>query len=442
MDQILAKASNQAISFAIRSGITLASGYAIKTVSTFLDKIPESAQRRIALKRTKLNTKIAIISVTIDLIRLSAARGNTVLESSLALIDDLDRQFTEFDASIDAITRGLNRGNEKESIVRVESVMDDLIAEINDAIPVLNLSLLSSGVNLHGGGVSLRHVSPGRLLQASNYVVNRALGGIVGPVFDLVTYTVFYNPSRMKYVDDGGADELSCITWKETYARSSVRIVDGGGDGAGNNFRYSLEIEEDFSDGRYHDDTDKPGLKSYDLQTVQSMFFTASGKLLRIEGRNSPVLILKMVDREKKSEEWIALGELNKGEFDEDDEDDEDEDEEEKKEAKVDAEAVKASSLSLLEYIIRLSRLQEIEQKSILEIPDEVLKLYLHDQSTSADLPKSIAQKQKHETTVRNTEDSIRMDSNVSRLKHLNLDETKKEKEKEKEKEKKSKSKR
>lgn len=59
MDQILLKASNQAVSFAIRSGISLASGYAIKTISTFLDKIPELSKlhQKIIIKQKNLNPK-------------------------------------------------------------------------------------------------------------------------------------------------------------------------------------------------------------------------------------------------------------------------------------------------------------------------------------------------------------------------------------------------
>lgn len=136
MDQILIKASNQAVSFAIRSGISLASGYAIKTISTFLDKIPELAQHKIQNKRNKLKTKIDIVTVTIDLIKLAAARGNTVLESSLQLINDLQTQLNEFDNNINEISLNLSGANEKESIKQVENYMNSLLYDINEAIPI------------------------------------------------------------------------------------------------------------------------------------------------------------------------------------------------------------------------------------------------------------------------------------------------------------------
>ncbi|CAI5757139.1 unnamed protein product [Candida verbasci] len=404
MDQIIAKASNQAVSFAIRSGISIASGYAIKTISTFLDKIPESQQKRIELKKNKLKNKIDIVSVTIDLIKLAASRGNTILESTLILIDDLQLEFDEFDNRINEITKNLTGHNQKDSIKLVEDYMNGLLDNINDSIPILNLSLVSSGVNFNGR-VNINNVSPSRLLQAANYVSN-SKGNKIGPTFDLVMYTIFYNPSRLKYIDDK-VDELSCITWKETYARSSVKIEEDG-------FNYKLIIKEDFDDGRYHEDDESPGKKAINSKYIQNMFFTASGKLLKLEGRNSPVLILKI--SEDDQEEWIALGEPLKGEFDEDDGEEE---EEEIKPIKLKSE-IKNSSLSLLEYLIRLCRLQQIESKSILEIPDEILKLYLHDQHTT-DLPKSLSQKQKDEIRKIYNDNAITMDSNINRLKNLEI---------------------
>lgn len=410
MDQILAKASNQAVSFAIRSGISIASGYAIKTISTFLDKIPEHEQRRIQSKRNKLKTKIDIVTVTIDLIKLAAARGNTVLESSLDLINDLQEEFNDFDNRINEITSSLNGGNQKESIKKVEDYMNSLLNDINEAIPILNLVLVTLGVSLNGK-VDTRGISPGRLLQAANYIQNS--DKVVGPVFDLVVYSIFYNPSRLKYVEDKPVDDLVAIIWKETYARSSVDIIHEG------KFDYQLKIEEDFNDDRYHEDDDKPGKIVIDLKSIKLMFFTASGKLLRLEERNTPVLIIKVVT-ENKNEEWIALGELHQGEFDDNDDD-------EDKSTKLKQSQIKNSSLSLIEYLIRLCRLQQIEMKSILEIPDEILALYLHDKLNvgSTDLPKSIAQKKKDELSKIEKDSALSMNSNINRLKHLELKEEK-----------------
>ncbi|KAL6450907.1 YRB30 Ran-specific GTPase-activating protein 30 [Candida maltosa Xu316] len=294
--------------------------------------------------------------------------------------------------------------------------MNSLIQDINDAIPILNLVLVTSGVNLNGSSNTRggNGISPGRLLQAANYITQE--GDTIGPDFDLVVYSIFYNPSRLKYID-GKVDDLVAISWKETYARSKVTI------NRKSEFDYQLKVIESFNDGRYHEDDDEPGKIVVNLKSIQSMFFTASGKLLRLESRNTPVLILKIINADNE-EEWIALGELHEGEFEDEDDDDDDDDEEEEKNTKqLKPKDIKSSSLSLLEYLIRLCRLQQIEHKSILEIPDEILTLYLHDQQHNGELPKSVSQKRKEEFNKVVKESAIAMDSNIRRLNNLDLKE-------------------
>ncbi|KAK6455406.1 Ran-specific GTPase-activating protein 30 [Scheffersomyces xylosifermentans] len=427
MDQILAKASNQAVTFAIRSGISIASGYAIRTVSKFLEQLPESEKKRIEQTKNKIQTKINIVSVSIDLIKLAAARGNSALESTLDLINDLQDELDAFDSTVAKISQQLTSGNEKESVRRVEDYMKGLLNHINEAVPILNLSLITSGVNMNGS-LTAKSISPGRLLQAANYV-NKATedskADQIGPTFDMVMYSIFYNPSRSKYITEKESiDELSQISWKETFARCSVKIAKGS-----KPFSYYLEISEDFNDGRYHDEEEsKPEVKSYDMTEISRMFFSASGKLLRLESRNSPVLIVKLIDEVKGTEEWIALGELKKGEFDdqEDDEDEDGEDDEDREApiAVVSTKEVKNSSLSLLEYLIRLSKIQQLEHKSILSVKDEILSLYLKDENPQkpAVEPKSHASQLRHQIQTNKTDNVITMDSNINRLQNLAID--------------------
>lgn len=58
------------MTFAIRSGISIASGYAIKTLSTFMEKIPEDDRINLDKSKTRLQTKIRVITPAIDLIEL------------------------------------------------------------------------------------------------------------------------------------------------------------------------------------------------------------------------------------------------------------------------------------------------------------------------------------------------------------------------------------
>lgn len=421
MDQIFAKASNQAVSFAIRSGISLASGYAIKTISKLVEKLPESEKKRMMAMKNRIQIKINILTVSIDLIKLAAARGNTTLESTVLLIEELNEQFETFDETIEQLLGDLTKNNQRETIKSVEYYMKTLLEQINDAIPIINLSLQTSGINLNGE--MLKKLSPGRLIQASSYLLDCNQKPNVGPTFDLVLYTIFYNPDRAKYIDD----KLSAITWKETFARCKVKIMKTEG------FNCNLNIVEDFNDGRYHDeDEESPQIKNFNTDSIQGMFFTASGKLLKLDSRNSPVLIIKLVHNDL--EEWIALGEKNIGEFESDNDDDDDEEEEEKeekdqkKEKKVKKSSqnkihqTTSSSLSLLEYLLRLSKVQQIEGKSIFEIKDEILSLYLTDTNNqTSDIAPSFKANLKKAEMKQETDTKVSLDSNITRLKNLDI---------------------
>ena len=76
--------------------------------------------------------------------------GNTILQNSLQLINDLQIQFNEFDNNINELIKNLSGNNEKESIKQVENYMNSLLDDINEAIPILNLVLVTLGVNFNG----------------------------------------------------------------------------------------------------------------------------------------------------------------------------------------------------------------------------------------------------------------------------------------------------
>lgn len=428
MEDILAKAGSQAVTFAIRSGISLASGFAIKRVSKFLDKIPDNEKRKITITKNKIQTKIDILSVSIDLIKLASARGNSSLEATTNYIDELANEFDLFETTLVSITDNLNNGNEKDSIRQVDVYMKSLLEKIDEAIPLLNLSLSTSGVNLSGNLAS--HVSPGRLLQASDHVIKSNTNFkqdslVVGPKFDLILYSIFYNPSRLKYVESNEqVNELSSISWKEEFARCLGRIVRVFDEN--NEYSYNLDFEEDFDDGRYHEET-KPQSKVYKIKDLKRLFFSASGKLLRLESRSSPVLILKLLG-ENDNEEWIALGQVRPDEFDDSDEesDEADSDDEDETGKTKDIKQTKENSLSLLEYIIRLSILQQNDQRSILDVHDERLSLYLRDENSNSvynpAMPASNKQKLKQQSKNEKTGEMLTLNSNINRLENLSID--------------------
>ena len=426
MDEILAKASNQAVTFAIRSGISLASGFAIKKVSQLLDRIPPLEKARLESTKAKLGTKTAILSTSIDLIKLSAARGNSALEATVDMVSDLKDEIDRFDAEIAEILQKLNSSNEKDSVKAAERKITGLLDSINDAIPLINLALITSGVNL--SNAMDPRISPSRLLQASSHITesNTKFGEgknqQVGPLFDLKLYSVFYNPSRLKYVDEqrpSSSDlkhqepSVSAVTWKEEYARALCKLERV----TGKLYEYDLVITEDFNDGRYHED-EVPKVRRYKVHNILNQFFSASGKLLRLEGSNSPVLTLKVLTAD--GPQYVALGEVGTN-FDDKDENDDSEDESDGYEDASELQLEKFKYLSLLEYLIRLASLQENEQMSILEVKDEKLLLYLHDRTDRSLVPLSHSEKLKLQAKSDSRGHMLQVDSSVNRLQSLSL---------------------
>lgn len=241
MDELITKASNQAVSFAIRSGISLASGYAIKTVTKFVDKIPEKDKAHLTSKIHRVRLQIDIVTPSIELIKSVNASGFSSLASCNQLIDELTEQFKQFDESVDLWTGQLSKGDQRHVIHLVNARLDALIAAIDLAVPLLNLSIVSSGINLNRN--LSEEISVNKLIEASS-IINASDKGPIGPVFDLKFYSVFYNPSRLKYIE---GEEESPITWKEEYARAKVQIRAGGV------YKYELVITENFDDDRYHE---------------------------------------------------------------------------------------------------------------------------------------------------------------------------------------------
>ncbi|RKP30064.1 Ran-binding-domain-containing protein [Metschnikowia bicuspidata] len=395
MDEILAKASNQAMSFAIRSGISIASGYAIRTMTKLMDRIPASEQARLLGKRDRLQRKVRAVSASLDLIKMAVARTNSLLDQTLELVADLKHDLDEFDQSVADLAADLSALNQKDSIAYLEKRMDTFSSLLSEAIPLINLSLITSGVNF--SNVMSPRISPSRLLQAANRV---------GPTFELKFYSVFYNPSRLKYVDKLG---ILAVSWKEEYARAECRLYRIPGD----DFSYQLSIQENFDDGRYHDDDETPGSCVIDVQNIEKQYFSASGRLLRLEGSDLAVLVLKVV--KNGVPEYVALGECGENESS----DSEYLSDDERDSAKP--LELMSKTLSLLEYLLRICALQREEQCSILEVCDEKLFLYLQDEVDSAVLPQSLDSKRNSAANRTQTNQMLENDSNINRLSKLSI---------------------
>ena len=152
MDELLAKAGSQAVTFAVKSGVSLASSYAIKTISNLLLQIPKSESNNFITLKTELEDRIDIISAAIDLIKLVAARGNTNLQSTLKITANLERDIKQFDNNVQDLVHIIqNSSNQKAQnkvIQEAENYIKDLLRRIQEITPYINLALTTSGANL------------------------------------------------------------------------------------------------------------------------------------------------------------------------------------------------------------------------------------------------------------------------------------------------------
>lgn len=398
MDEFLAKAGSQAVSFAIKSGISIASSYAIKSIGKFISQIPQEDSTKLEILRSQLETRIEIISFALDLIKLVASKGNTNLEYTLNLTKGLRRDIDEFDNKVNELFKDIqeNSTNKKLQSVKIKSLevyMTNLLKQIENVTPFINLSLTTSGTNL--SSTLSKKISPNLLLNASNYIVenNRhyKVNPNVGPSFEVTLYTIFYNSSNID----------NPIIWKETMKRANV-VIKRANDSKIDGYNYTISIRQNFDDGRYHNEDE---VRDHELVLnigqIKKLVFNVSGRLLRLEENDNPVLILKTESDTtpdgNPSIKWYALGGYDEPELSDSEDEEQEEVEEKEEEEEEDQNDTKdqfkdaldtcirnelpvSRSVALLEYIIRLLSLQHNDEKSLLDITDERLSIYLNDE--------------------------------------------------------------
>ena len=346
MDVFLARVTGQAMNFAIRSGISITTTYAVRQCGRLLKETPRSQQRDELMQlQLRLESKIRIISPAIDMIDLISARGNTSLESAVSLtkeirygIQRLGVRLSDAANEEELLRRKSSRAKTREQIERaLSNIISDikaLLVRIEDAVPLISLAITTSGVNLN---TSLSGtISPSRLLQASTFLTAadtkyaRQQPGCrtqVGPTWTLSLYMLFVGHA---FRDEGLREE----TWKEVIHKARVKLVrvplDGlyavpgeqanvNGTGKGEDsipadaqaseFAYQLLLIEDLDDDRVHtfDDADsQPGTCEdvplagirdvLPVHEISKIFYADTGKILNINGdsdTNTPVLLLK-----------------------------------------------------------------------------------------------------------------------------------------------------
>jgi RanGTP-binding protein len=349
MEILMSKVTQQAMNYAIRSGVAVTASYAIKQSTRLLMHAPKNDDRDELIDlQQRLQNKIRIISPAIDMIELIAARGNTSLQSAVTLtkelrweIQSLGHRLALAASSQESAKRSwISTQTKATNEVEIKQIITDikkLLERLEDAVPLMNLAITTSGTSLSSSLPST--VSPSRLLQASTFLTAcdteysmKPHGAVqVGPTFTLSVYMLFGGHIRPQEEED-----LRQMTWKEVMHKARVKlrrvpmdaVLDakeqndrtGSGakdsqestipsDGRPDEFAYQLMIIEDLDDDRVHtfeDDARQPGKfddvelagirETFPVHQISKIFYTDTGKVLNIgaEGEvNNPFLLLK-----------------------------------------------------------------------------------------------------------------------------------------------------
>ncbi|KAH7119666.1 RanGTP-binding protein-domain-containing protein [Dendryphion nanum] len=384
MEVLLGKVTQQAMNYAIRTGITITSGYALRQCGRLMKTVQGQEKEELAALQLRLEGKIRIISPAIDMIELIAARGNSSLESAVTLtkslrfdIQSLGVRLSKAVSEEQLAKRGSSRSKSRaENDYELKLIISDLrklLTRIEDAVPLINLAITTSGVSL--SSTMPATVSPSRLLQASTfltagdtqYSMSLPRSQQIGPTFTLSMYMLFSGHAYRAHDAEGVRE----TTWKEVMHKARVKLVrvplnnvyDYPSPFRGDNehhkttdqipsenklqeFAYQLLVVEDLDDDRVHtfedgqaqpgpyEGVDQAGVREViPIHEVSKIFYADTGKILNIgnEGEtNNPILLIKrdvnavpprrMIDREAVEEQYdsdsshTAGGSDNEGE--------------------------------------------------------------------------------------------------------------------------------
>ena len=343
MDIFLSKVTQQAMNYAIRSGVTITASYAIRQSARLLKNVEGRDREELMGLQNRLQSKIRILSPAIDMIDLISARGNTSLESAVSLTKSLRFEIQQLGQRLEKAAAAEEKARQTtkakiQNDLEIKSIINDiktLLSRIEDAVPMINLAITTSGASLSTRLPAT--VSPSRLLQASTFLTagdtqysmapDQAVQ--IGPTFVLSLYMLFAGYARPQSHED-----FRETAWKEVMHKARVKLrrvpmksafestdsqqcLPNGDYGVGHiaaearsdEFAYQMQLIEDLDDDRVHtfeDNEAQPG--SYEdvelagireilpIHQISKIFYADTGKVLNIgtDGEtNNPVLLLK-----------------------------------------------------------------------------------------------------------------------------------------------------
>ncbi|OKL61638.1 hypothetical protein UA08_03367 [Talaromyces atroroseus] len=327
------------MNYAIRSGISITATYAISQSSRLLKNVNGTDRAELLTLQERLQSKITVISPAIDMIELIAARGNTSLESAVSLtksirhdIQSLARRLEKAATAEELAHKGaLSSKARAQNELEIKLIISDIrrvLQRIEDAVPLMNLAITTSGARLSTTLPST--VSPSRLLQASTFLtacdtqfsINPSRAVQVGPTFTLSMYMLF--SGHIRHFDE---ETIRDTTWKEVMHKARVKLRRVPMDvflhpadspinrsclpaaARADEFAYQILIVEDLDDNRVHsfeegeaqpepyEGVKLAGIREIiPVHQISKIFYADTGKMLNIgsEGEtNNPILLLK-----------------------------------------------------------------------------------------------------------------------------------------------------
>lgn len=174
-------------------------------------------------------------------------------------------------------------------------------------------------------------------------------------------------------------------TWTEEYSRAKLFLYTQEA------FEYTLQITEDFNDGRFHEENTLPKTKSWRVNQLAHLFFGTCGSLLKINS-NAPALVLKIESKsssgnvnvsgtpsQNQPSEWFAVQVYDSNHYS--DTSDTSSNDSEISNVIESNTVSDPSALCVLEYIIRLASLEYMKKTQHTDINDEFISLFMSNET-------------------------------------------------------------